>query len=88
MPAPPDDARVRYVGAHAAALALERAANAGRPLGELVRDWFPDHDAVDRRAIARQVARELEHTRTLVLQRLDKLISKGKAVCPGGQVND
>lgn len=87
MPLPPDDTQIRFVGAHAAAMALERAANAVVPLHTVAHDWFPDHDAIDQREIAKRLSRELEDIRRLVLQRLDKMIEKGKAVRPGGSVD-
>lgn len=87
MPPPPDDAAVRYVSAWVAAVTLERAASWAEGLEQMAHSWFPDHDAIDRRAIVRQLAAGLEDHRRLVLQRLDKLMSDGRAVSPGGAVD-
>lgn len=86
MPAYPSPEELEYVSAVAASLALERAANAGEPLDLLVMSWFPDHDAIDRRKVARDISKGLEQHRRLVLQRVERLEQQGKARCPGGQV--
>lgn len=86
MPAYPSREELEYVTAQLAAIALERAGAADGPLMQVTRAWFPDHDAIDWRKISSDLAKGIENTRALVLQRLAKFEQQGKARCPGGQV--
>jgi hypothetical protein len=82
MPAFPSKEQIEYVGSQAAMLAVEHTAGQREALERLAHDWFPDHDAVDRREIGRRLAQELLKMQGRLQARLERLEQTGKARCP------
>lgn len=83
----PTDQQVAYLSSQLAARLLE---NATLPEHEdallrAMRDWLPDTDRVDAhmlKELARSVRANLEICRALLLNRLDRLVTEGKAETP------
>ncbi len=82
MPAFPSKEQIEYVGSQAAMLAVEHTASQREALERLAHDWFPEHDAIDRREIGRRLAQELLKMQGRLQARLDRLEQVGKARCP------
>lgn len=80
----PTAEQIVYVSSRVSAALLENAADEGHDeaLIRAIRAWFPDRSAVDDheiKRIARTVRANLMTHRALLLDRLDRLVSAGKA---------
>jgi hypothetical protein len=82
MPGKPE---LEHVVSKIAEQALERAAGDHDSLRRLAFDWFPGHDFLDRREIARQLAIGLSTMAARIEARRIRLEQQGKTRCPGGK---
>jgi hypothetical protein len=84
MPSP-DKAEIEHVVSKIAEQALEHAAGNAELVARFAQDWFPGYDFIDRREIARELARGLLRTAGLLDNRRLRLERQGRARCPSGQ---